>query len=580
MSFRKYGGLQFSSKNNYNNLINVTSTNDLPQTIGVKNTTIDVFSSLDLTDNITVNGVSKFYGPADCYSTLSIYDGVTNHTTLDQSMNALIITNPEAILSVGVPTFIPETGLDRISALTVEALTDTRCIYGRAPISITPSEIYIQLAGGGGYFNGVSQINDVLVVAGSALGSDVASLTLTTKAHTTCGIRISPTTIAITSLNTNNTGTISITSDVGTTIHGPAIFASTTAPTSAQFPALASNDSSTSIPTTAWVQTAITNSSGGGSGTITYTYTTGVVNQSVSVPTGSNFVEIICIGAGGGGGGGLNSSTNPSNYTYESGGGGGGGGGISITSVALSGETSLNITVGSGGIGGDMQITGTSVSAGANGGNSYVSSTLNSTLFYYAYAYGGSGGQAAVSSNNVQPSGGAGGYGTNGVGGNGGNGCGTTNSITGSAYLNQAANGFLVTGINGNTSNQLGAGGGGGGGACVPAAGYTSYGGNGGGIGYIGYSSTQGNAVGGINAPFGTNTVTNATSPTTGPKGVGGGGGGGSPGTVLVSGASFTPTATNGKYGGVGGGGGSASYSISKKAGSGGNGLVILTFSH
>lgn len=41
------------------------------------------------------------------------------------------------------------------------------------------------------------------------------------------------------------------------TIKGPAVFSSTTAPTSAQSPALASNDSSNKIPTTAWVQTAI-----------------------------------------------------------------------------------------------------------------------------------------------------------------------------------------------------------------------------------------------------------------------------------------------------------------------------------
>jgi len=46
-------------------------------------------------------------------------------------------------------------------------------------------------------------------------------------------------------------------SNTASTINGPAIFSSTTAPTSLQSPALATNDSSTKIPTTAWVQTAI-----------------------------------------------------------------------------------------------------------------------------------------------------------------------------------------------------------------------------------------------------------------------------------------------------------------------------------
>lgn len=44
---------------------------------------------------------------------------------------------------------------------------------------------------------------------------------------------------------------------VNSTIIGPAVFSSTTAPTSAQSPPLASNDTSDKIPTTSWVQSAI-----------------------------------------------------------------------------------------------------------------------------------------------------------------------------------------------------------------------------------------------------------------------------------------------------------------------------------
>jgi len=87
MSFRQYGGLKFSSKNNYNNLINVTANADLPKTIGTPNTTIDVLSKLNIrgginldipidftslvlenltvNNSLTVNGTSSFSGSVD-----------------------------------------------------------------------------------------------------------------------------------------------------------------------------------------------------------------------------------------------------------------------------------------------------------------------------------------------------------------------------------------------------------------------------------------------------------------------------------------------------------------------------------
>lgn len=111
MSFRQYGGLQFSSKNNYNNLINVTSNVDLPKTIGTPNTTIDVLSKLNILggininvpidytnlvlENLTVNqsltvpGSSSFSGPVFCTNTLT-FNGPVDASNFNSITGSII----------------------------------------------------------------------------------------------------------------------------------------------------------------------------------------------------------------------------------------------------------------------------------------------------------------------------------------------------------------------------------------------------------------------------------------------------------------------------------------------------------
>jgi hypothetical protein len=522
MSFRQYGGLQFSSKNNYNNLINLTSQSDLPKTLGILNTTIDVLSTINQTDLTTL------------------------------TYNVLNRTNIKGVSSYGLP---------------ILTTIDTNSNKG---IALYPN------AGDGAFNPAVSNGDNEIVATATSINTE--TLVVGTNQTVWNGLKIIPTkgtTLGTTTIGQGGEASFTTSFSCNGTnsiINGPAIFSSTTPPVSNQdIPD--PDDSSNSIPTTAWVQGAIDYriSGGGGSGNITYTYTNGGTTQTVPVPTGSTFVKIICIGGGGGGGGGLGGTA-----AYESGAGGGGGGGISIVNVALLNETSFTIKVGNGGIGGNMQHQSNPPTNGGNGGDSYVYTILNSVQWYYAYAYGGMGGACGVTNVSSQPSGGLGGYGNQGVGGSGGNGCGVTNTVTGSAYPGGPSNGFLLNGINGNTSTQLGAGGGGGGGATTSTL-YTSYGGDGGGIGNIGYSLIQGNGVGGIN---GQTVGVGATVPSTGPEGVGGGGGGGGPGGRFNGGGGYIFTSANGVYGGGGGGGPSNSTfnTLTRNSGSGGTGVVILVF--
>lgn len=526
--------------------------------IQTNNSTGNSFENLRLE-----NGNNIFNGDVTLNNNLKIYNG-TNYTTFDMdASNNLTITNEVNSQNVGIYAKNGSGITD--TYLTVSSATGLRGVGNGLAFTAQNSGsglqygiIYMGVASANAY-NTLVQANDCAVVGTSTTGQNNGALTLTTQSNTSNsnGIRITQPTITMTGNNIQLNANTQVSS-------------STTQP--------AYDDSSNSIPTTAWVKGAI-NYYGGGN--ITYTYTIGGTNQSVAVPTGAKFVKIICIGAGGGGGGGGYGSDGAA---IVSGGGGGGGGGISIVNVALLNETSFNINVGSGGLGGILKtivVGSPPATSGGNGGDSYVYTTLNNIQWYYAYAYGGSGGVVGGTVNNVQPAGGSGGYGNQGVGGAGGNGCGTTSSITGNALPGGPSNGFLLTGINGNTSTQLGAGGGGGGGASV-SSGYSSYGADGGGIGNIGYNLIQGNGTGSITI-YGQPSIS-TTVPATGPDGVGGGGGGGSSGYRLAPGqtsATIYP-ATNGVYGGGGGGAGNSTYpTISGKtstAGKGGDGVVILEF--
>lgn len=176
-----------------------------------------------------------------------------------------------------------------------------------------------------------------------------------------------------------------------------------------------------------------------------------------SVPASVSKFSIRVVGGGGGG----------STAAVSSSGGGGGGGGYSIETVDLTGTSTVQVFVGSGGAGGSTGTAGTWSTFGTNG--------------FYLSASGGSG----ASSNGGAGVGGAGGVGSggdiNGEGGDGG-GCfgtsaGSCGGSGGSSILGGGGTGGGTTGsvgTNAGAGNLYGGGGGGG-------AGGTGGGGSGGG---------------------------------------------------------------------------------------------------
>ena len=242
--------------------------------------------------------------------------------------------------------------------------------------------------------------------------------------------------------------------------NGSANFTSTSAPTSSGV--IPVGDSSTKIPTTAWVENEIINNSP----ISTMTYTT-AGTFTATKPSLSTHLKIVCIGGGGGGGGGCCMGNPSGGDKGANGGAGGGGGGITITDFDLVGttDTTFTISVGNGGTAGASS-TGANAGNGGAGGNSAVRG--NNTNLYYAYATGGLGGGGATNqlapNNTLQATGGLGGSGSQGVGGSGEKGVGLNNPT-------DQNTGFVFTGINGGQSALIGAGGGGGGGAIYETGG-------------------------------------------------------------------------------------------------------------
>ena len=99
----------------------------------------------------------------------------------------------------------------------------------------------------------------------------------------------------------------------------------------------ASNDSSSRIPTTAWVQSVINFNS---PKVYTVAYTS---NQNISIPTGVYQIQVVCIGRGGTSG--FSDDLNAGDY-YSGGSGSGSGGAIASTTgpIALNQGTSLNVS--------------------------------------------------------------------------------------------------------------------------------------------------------------------------------------------------------------------------------------------
>jgi hypothetical protein len=164
-------------------------------------------------------------------------------------------------------------------------------------------------------------------------------------------------------------------------------------------------------------------------------------NATYTIPTGVTQIEALVI-AGGGGGGGSSSVSN-------SRGGGGGAGGWLYKLINLSGDTTLNITVGAGGAGG-----ATSTNGGAGSASSIVGNQSTTT---YATTVGGGYGGGSVTNSTGSTGGSGGGDGVNtdayaGAGGGATSGGGVTFNGTNATTLG-------VTGWGGGTQNTNAQGG-------------------------------------------------------------------------------------------------------------------------
>ena len=260
-----------------------------------------------------------------------------------------------------------------------------------------------------------------------------------------------------------------------------------------------------------------------------------------TIPADATTVDYLLVAGGGSGG-------------SRHAGGGGAGGLLTASSVSLSGITSLNITVGSGGA---SVIPSTyNYAPGLPGNNSVISKNAGAGTFTTVTAYGGGGGE----------SGGAGAQ-------SGGSGGGTQSATTSTGVAGQGNRG----GIGGTNSSVWWSGGGGGAGA-VGVDGSVSSGGAGGAgaiwnssftttvataLGLAQTNQTSGNQV--YFAGGGGGSISNSSS-----AGAGGLGGGG-------AGISGSNTATSGTAN-SGGGGGASGCCNGGYSGAGGSGVAIFRY--
>jgi len=254
------------------------------------------------------------------------------------------------------------------------------------------------------------------------------------------------------------------------------------------------------------------------------------ISQS-EIPAGTTNIEYIVVGGGGGGGG-----FSTSNIS----GGGGGSGYIMVGVIPYSGG-SLNISIGSGGLGGVLN------NSGSNGG----SSILN----YGSITIVAEGGNGGISGH--RPHGGNGGSGGGGgshhAGAGGGGGGGGYGGSGGSGGSGMTSGGITSPGGGGGGSS------GGSGGSGTTAGGT---GGSGGGSGYGG-NAGPGGIMGGNSGAVGYQLSFPRFIPCPGIGASGGGGSGGSPGS-----------------GGTGYGAGGGGASNGGQGGNGAPGLVALRFTN
>ena len=207
---------------------------------------------------IDVNGLATFK------DTITLQDG-TNNTTLDQVSTNFVIDNNGA----GGQILFNQSkigGLER-TVMTLDA--ESGCVINkRSDESSNSTALKINDPVSSRYIGCVLNTQaDTLfnplvrtfdnVIFGAGTSPNTQTLTLTSNGTSATGLRITPTSSLIGFGSTTTTPTSYLLVDAsGCTIRGITAFTSTTPPTSLQTIPLAT-DSSTNIPTTQWVQSAI-----------------------------------------------------------------------------------------------------------------------------------------------------------------------------------------------------------------------------------------------------------------------------------------------------------------------------------
>jgi hypothetical protein len=258
-------------------------------------------------------------------------------------------------------------------------------------------------------------------------------------------------------------------------------------------------------------------------------------NTSYAIPSGVTGIWALVVGAGGGGGA---SGT----ATAANGGGGGGAGAVVESYFSISGDTTLNITVGAGGAG------GTAGGKGSTGATSSIVGNTSSTT--YATAAGGGGGGGGTGANNAGISGASG-------GGNGFS-TGSVQAGGGGGFKTPAIGSVLGFYNNGNMTAV-------GSGAAATTNGVT---------GYAGGTQNQSSNYGGEGIIMWNRRLAaggNSASATGIQTTFGAGNGGVGSGVGAAGGAG---TANSGS----GGGAGNTSSTTAQAGGAGGSGLVVLRY--
>lgn len=253
-------------------------------------------------------------------------------------------------------------------------------------------------------------------------------------------------------------------------------------------------------------------------------------NASWTIPTGVTRIWALVVGGGGGGGA-------SSNATAANSGGGGGAGQPIETIFTVSGDTTLNITVGGGGAG------GTAGGKGSSGSASSIVGNTSATTYVTSPGGGGGGGGAAANTAAIAGASG-GGNGDSGAARNGGAGGGFCESASNAFY------GILFSDYN--TARNVGGGG-------APTT-YAVTGGQGGRTGN--FRGGRGTVMWNRAICGGGHAYTDGTSAF---------------GAGIVSatdGAGTNATANTGS----GGGAGSTDATTARAGGNGGSGIVVLRY--